>query len=65
MNRWDKILPNPKSYFLLVKCQDCSNEMSIFSNVAIDVDCDICGAKLAIPTGGKSKILGEIIKILE
>ncbi len=65
MNQWDKIIPKPKTVFLQVKCPDCGNEQSIFSHVAITVKCNICGATLAEPKGGKAKINGEVVRVLE
>ena len=65
MSEWDKIIPKPRTVFLQVKCPDCGNEQSIFSHVAGVVHCNICGATLAEPTGGKAKIKGEVVKVLE
>jgi small subunit ribosomal protein S27e len=65
MSTWDKIIPKPRSVFLYVKCPDCGNEQSIFSHVSSVVHCKICGATLAEPTGGKAKIKGEVLRVLE
>jgi ribosomal protein S27E len=37
----------------------------VFSNVATIVKCNVCDAVLAEPTGGRSRIRGEIINIYE
>ncbi|MCW3980547.1 MAG: hypothetical protein NWF11_03635, partial [Candidatus Bathyarchaeota archaeon] len=29
---WEALIPKPKSYFLRVRCPDCSNEQLIFSH---------------------------------
>jgi len=65
MEMWEKIIPKPRSYFLQVKCPDCGNEQIIFSHAASIVRCNICGAVLAEPTGGKADIKGEIINKFE
>ena len=65
MSEWEKLLPRPRSKFLRVKCPDCGNEQVIFGNVTSVVKCNICGAVLAEPTGGKVKIKGEITAVLE
>ena len=65
MSEWEGIISGPRSVFLLVRCSDCGNEQSIFDHVASVVHCNICGATLAEPTGGKSKIKGEVVKVLE
>lgn len=65
MSGWERIIPKPRSVFLQVKCPDCGNEQPIFSHVASIVHCNICGATLAEPTGGKARIKGEVVKVLE
>ncbi len=65
MSEWSKIIPKPRSVFLQVKCPDCGNEQIVFSHVATVVHCNICGATLAEPSGGKVKIKGEIVTVLE
>jgi len=65
MDIWKKIIPEPKSRFIQVRCPDCGNEQIIFSHAASIVHCNICGAVLAEPTGGKAKIKAEIVKVLE
>lgn len=54
-----------KSKFLKVKCEKCKNEQNIFSNVSTKVDCLVCNEPLAIPTGGKAKILSKTHEVLE
>lgn len=62
MKRKEILTPVPRSKFLRVQCPDCGNEQTVFSNVATRVKCNICGRELAMPTGGKSKILSDKIK---
>ena len=54
-----------KSKFIKVRCKDCENEQVLFDTASTPVSCHICGSKLAIPTGGKAKIKGEILEIIE
>ena len=65
MSEWDKIIPRPRSAFLRVKCSDCGNEQVVFDHTTTVVHCNICGATLAEPTGGKSRIKAEIVSRLE
>ncbi len=65
MSEWEKVIPKPRSYFLRVKCPDCGNEQVVFSRAAVVVRCNICGTALAEPTGGKTKIKGEEVVVLE
>lgn len=57
--------PMPKSKFLEVKCKDCENVQIIFNKASTPVNCQVCGATLARPTGGKAKINASITGVLE
>lgn len=59
------LLPRPRSSFLLVQCSNCSGEQVVFSQVNTLVKCNSCGAPLAQNTGGKSEILGTVLKRLD
>jgi small subunit ribosomal protein S27e len=59
---------SPSSIFLRVRCQDCGGEENgqvVFSNPSTIVTCNVCGATLVKPTGGKGKVRGEILGVLE
>ncbi|MCQ5376620.1 MAG: 30S ribosomal protein S27e [Candidatus Methanomethylicia archaeon] len=56
------LTPMPRSKFYRVQCPECGNEQTVFSNVASVVKCSICGKDLALPTGGKTKILSDKVK---
>lgn len=64
-NKWSDLIPRPKSRFLRIKCMDCGNEQIVFSNVSSVVHCNVCGGILAEPSGGRAKIRGEIVSLLE
>jgi len=53
------------SKFIKVRCKDCENEQVLFNKASTVVSCHICGAKLAIPKGGKAIIKGEILETKE
>ncbi len=53
------------SHFYKVRCPKCGNEQIIFSHASMKVKCLVCGEILAEPTGGKAKIYGEIVEILD
>lgn len=65
MSDWEKLLPKPRSKFLRVKCSDCGNEQVVFSHATNPIHCNICGAILAEPAGGKAKIKGEVVALLD
>ena len=51
--------------FYTVACPDCDNEQIVFEKVASEVACAVCGHTLAVPTGGKAAIEGEITETVE
>ena len=55
----------PESKFLKVKCTKCRNEQIIFSKVAMEVKCLVCGKVLAEPTGGAADIKAKVIQVLD
>jgi len=65
MSVWEKLLPRPRSKFVRVKCPDCGNEQMVFSHAASTVHCNVCGATLAEPTGGRANLKGEVVASLE
>ncbi len=58
------LIPMPKSRFVKVKCPSCGNEQVIFDHATFPARCLVCGKVLVEPTGGKAKILGDVVKIL-
>jgi len=50
--------------FVVVKCPDCSNEQTVFSRPATVVNCSVCGATLAVPTGGRANFRGETVRTI-
>ncbi|RLG83610.1 MAG: 30S ribosomal protein S27e [Thermoprotei archaeon] len=58
------LIPVPKSKFVLVRCPSCGHEQVVFDHATFPARCLVCGTVLVVPTGGKAKILGEIIRIL-
>ena len=51
--------------FVKVRCKERGNEQIIFEKASTIVHCNVCDTILARPTGGKAKILGEILEVLE
>jgi len=65
LSKWEDLIPQPRSRFLRVKCPDCGNEQVVFGSASIPVHCNVCGASLAEPKGGKTRVRGEIVGVLE
>ncbi len=59
---WSKLIPKPRSSFLLVECNECGNKQVVFDHAKIVVECLVCGATLARPRGGKAEILGKVLE---
>jgi small subunit ribosomal protein S27e len=51
--------------FYTVACPDCENEQIVFGKAASEVACAVCGHTLAVPTGGKATIEGDIVDTVE
>ena len=47
--------------FINVKCADCGNLQILFDKASTTVICQICGATIAKPAGGKAMIRGEVV----
>ena len=45
------------SNFLRVQCRDCGSEQVIFDRACTRISCNVCGATLAQPAGGKAKLI--------
>lgn len=54
-----------KSKFIKVRCSKCKNEQIIFGTSSSVVHCLVCDKELAFPTGGKSRISGRVLEVLE
>jgi len=54
-----------RARFLKVKCGDCGNEQVAFNRPATKVNCLVCGATLAQPSGGEATFKAEIVSTLE
>lgn len=64
--RFSKVLiPQPRTKFFRVRCPDCGNEQILYSHASMVVRCLVCGRVLAQPTGGRARILGHIVRVLD
>lgn len=54
-----------RSGFVKVRCPDCSNEQVLFWRSNTVVNCQVCGGTLAEPTGGKARLKGELVGVVE
>lgn len=58
-----KMLLQPKSKFIKVRCSKCKNEQILFGNASQIVRCLVCDKELAYPSGGKSRISARVLEI--
>ena len=54
-----------RSKFLKVTCPGCENESVIFSNSATTVNCELCGATIVTPAGGRASVTAKVVEELE
>jgi len=60
------LVPKPETKFITVKCMDCGNQQMVFERASSTVNCQVCGATIARPSGGKavltegSEVVGEV-----
>jgi len=47
--------------FVRVSCRDCGNEQIIFERACTKISCNICGATLVQPAGGKVKLVSAAV----
>jgi small subunit ribosomal protein S27e len=59
-----KLISEPKSKFIKVRCSKCKNDQIIFGKPSSQVDCLVCGKTLADPQGGKGLIKARILEVL-
>lgn len=60
-----KILEEPTSKFVKVRCTKCKNEQIMFGKASSPVTCLVCNTVLAEPTGGKAKVKARVLEVLE
>lgn len=51
--------------FIKVKCADCGGEQLLYSHASTPVRCQVCGATLSVPRGGKAEIKATILGTAE
>jgi small subunit ribosomal protein S27e len=59
------MVPKPRSNFLSVQCTECKENTILFTHTTTDIYCKSCGQLIAKKTGGKAKILGKVLNILD
>lgn len=60
-----KEIKETKSKFLKVRCEKCKHEQNIFEKASHKIYCAGCNEILAEPTGGKAKIHGRVLEVLD
>ncbi|MEM4189787.1 MAG: 30S ribosomal protein S27e [Candidatus Caldarchaeum sp.] len=62
---WERLIPRPRSRFIQVICNECGNKQIVFDSAKTEVKCNVCGAFLCKPSGGKAIILAKKERVLE
>lgn len=55
----------PRTKFLVVKCEKCKNEQIIFNRPSSEVKCLVCGETLSKSTGGFGDMKANVLKEAE
>ncbi len=61
----ERLIPKPRSRFIQVICNECGNRQIVFDSAKIEVKCNVCGAVLCKPSGGKAILLAKRERVLE
>lgn len=59
-----KIVPTPRSKFLVVVCKKCKHQQTVFSKSSTIVHCEECNEEIVIPTGGEAIINARVVRVL-
>jgi small subunit ribosomal protein S27e len=59
-----KIVPTPRSKFLVVVCKKCKHQQTVFSKSSTVVHCEECNEEIVIPTGGEAIINARVVRVL-
>ena len=57
-------IKEPSSKFIKIRCPKCKNEQIMFGKASSSVKCLVCSKVLAEPTGGKSNVKANILKVV-
>lgn len=52
------------SKFLRIRCPKCKNEQIVFGKASSKVLCLVCDEVLGVPSGGKTKLNGRVLEVL-
>lgn len=58
-------VPEPRSKFLSVTCEQCGKENIVFSHTTVDIKCKSCSSIIAERTGSRAKIFSKEVKTLD
>lgn len=48
--------------FVKIKCPDCNNEQVTYTRISSEIQCSVCGATIAKPTGGTFSTVSETVE---
>jgi small subunit ribosomal protein S27e len=65
MKRESIMIPKPRSAFLSVECEKCSEKAVVFSHTTTNINCKSCGELLAEKSGSLASILGKTLGTLD
>ena len=60
MKKEHTLIPEPRSKFQKVNCNECNEENIVYSHASSHVTCKSCGNVIAEPTGAKALLHGKV-----
>ncbi|HEX7179500.1 MAG TPA: 30S ribosomal protein S27e [Nitrososphaeraceae archaeon] len=65
MRKENLLIPKPKSNFISIQCNECKEKTIIFSHTTTDIFCKSCKKLLVKRSGGKAKILVDVLSVVD
>jgi small subunit ribosomal protein S27e len=59
------LIPQPNSNFLQIKCSKCEEKNIVYSHTTTNIYCKSCNEIIAVKSGGRAKINGDLINPLD
>ncbi|MFQ5941250.1 MAG: 30S ribosomal protein S27e [Nitrososphaerales archaeon] len=58
-------VPEPRSNFLSVRCQQCGKDNIVYSHTTLDIKCNSCNSIIAEKTGSRARLYSKEFKTLD
>lgn len=65
MKKQNIMIPKPRSNFIKIECENCQNNVILYTYSTRAIECKSCNAQLVANTGGQARISGKILETLD